>query len=76
MPKIYGSECAVQSVYDALRIVGVTSYSVKMPFGRLMEDALCMPLFDGGNIGVRRRQLQKLMTEAGYDPQSAAFRKS
>jgi alkylation response protein AidB-like acyl-CoA dehydrogenase len=76
MAKIYGSECAVQSVYDAMRVVGVTSYSVKMPFGRLMEDALCMPIFDGGNVGVRRRQLQKLMTEAGYDPQSAAFGKS
>jgi len=59
-----------------MRVVGVTSYSVKMPFGRLMEDALCMPIFNGGNVGVRRRQLQKLMTEAGYDPRSAAFGKS
>jgi nitroalkane oxidase len=73
MAKIYGSECAVQCVYDAMRVVGVTSYSVHMPFGRLMEDALCMPLFDGGNVGIRRRQLQALMTDAGYDPLAASF---
>jgi nitroalkane oxidase len=56
--------------------VGVTSYSVQMPFGRLMEDALCMPLFDGGNVGIRRRQLQALMTDAGYDPLAASFGKA
>jgi hypothetical protein len=56
------------SIYDAMRVVGVTSYSVHMTFGRLMEDALCMPLFDGGNVGIRRRQIQVLMTDAGYDP--------
>ena len=76
MAKIYGSECAVQSVYDAMRLVGISSYSLSMPFGRLMEDALCMPLFDGGNVGIRRRQLQALMTEAGYDALKAAYGKS
>jgi nitroalkane oxidase len=75
MAKIYGSECAVQSVYDAMRVVGVSAYSVKMPFGRLMQDALCMPLFDGGNVGVRRRQLQELMAASGYDPLAAAYGK-
>lgn len=75
MAKIYGSECAVQCVYDAMRVVGVNSYSVKMPFGRLIEDALCMPIFDGGNVGIRRRQLQGLMMQAGYDPLAAAYGK-
>ena len=73
MAKIYGSECAVQSVYDAMRLVGISSYSLSMPFGRLMEDALCMPLFDGGNVGIRRRQLQSLLMAGGYDPLKAAY---
>ena len=73
MAKIYGSECAVQSVYDAMRLVGISSYSLSMPFGRLMEDALCMPLFDGGNVGIRRRQLQSLLMVGDYDPLKAAY---
>ena len=37
--KISGSECAVQSVHDAMRVVGVSIYSVKMPFWGLLQDA-------------------------------------
>jgi alkylation response protein AidB-like acyl-CoA dehydrogenase len=76
MAKIYGSESAVQCVYDAMRLVGVSSYAVDMPFGRLMEDALCMPIFDGGNVGMRRRQLEKLMMDEGYTSTSAPFGKA
>ncbi len=37
-----------------------------------MQDALCFPLYDGGNLGVRRRQLQRLFQRPGYDPMAAA----
>ena len=36
------------------------SYAKDMPFSRMLEDAVCLPLFDGGNVGVRRRQLEKI----------------
>ena len=29
------------------------------PLGRLLQDALALPIFDGGNMGIRRRQLHK-----------------
>jgi hypothetical protein len=30
------------------------------------------PLFDGGNVGVRRLQLQRILSAEGYDPMAAA----
>lgn len=72
MTKVYSSELAVQVVYDAMRLVGVDSYTDLHPLAGLMQDALCFPLYDGGNMGVRRRQLHKLFRTAGYDPMAAA----
>jgi len=38
-----------------------SSYDRTVPLGGLLADALVLPLFDGGNMGVRRRQLHELM---------------
>ena len=40
-----------------MRVVGIESYDRELPLGGLLQDALVLPLFDGGNMGVRRRQL-------------------
>lgn len=34
---------------------------------------MVLPLFDGGNVGVRRRQIQKIFLDAGYEPWAATF---
>ncbi len=70
--KIYASELCVQVVYDAMRLVGVDSYTDMTPLAGLMQDALCFPLYDGGNMGVRRRQLHRKFKAPGYDPMAAA----
>lgn len=72
MAKVYCSELAVQVVYDAMRIVGVESYADELPFTRLLQDAMALPLYDGGNMGVRRRQLHNLLRDPAYDPLGAA----
>jgi hypothetical protein len=33
-----------------------------------MNDAIALPLFDGGNVGVRRRQLERIITAEDYEP--------
>lgn len=38
-----------------------------------MADALVLPIFDGGNIGVRRRQVQQVFMREDYQPWKAAF---
>jgi nitroalkane oxidase len=70
--KIYSSENAVSIVYDAMRVVGVAAYTKRARLGELLNDALAYPLFDGGNVGVRRVQLQRLLGSEGYDPLAAA----
>lgn len=72
MAKVYCSELAVQAVYDAMRLVGVDAYSDMYPLAGLMQDALAFPLYDGGNMGVRRRQLHAMFMDPSYDPMASA----
>jgi alkylation response protein AidB-like acyl-CoA dehydrogenase len=65
--KVYGSETAVRVLTDLMRVVGVESYDLALPLGRLLRDALALPLFGGGNIGVRRRQLNAILKHPEYD---------
>lgn len=44
-----------------------------MDFGTIMNDAICLPLFDGGNIGIRRRQVEAIFAAEGYDPWAATY---
>src|SRR6202040_2249963 len=69
--KIYGSEMAVQVITDLMRVVGVDSYDHEAPLGRILQDALALPIFDGGNMGVRRRQLHAMLMQPTYDPLTA-----
>lgn len=64
--KVYGSEVAVRVITDLMRVVGIESYSHALPMGALLQDAIALPLFDGGNHGVRRRQLHTLLRDEGY----------
>ncbi len=66
--KIFGSETAVRVITDLMRVVGVESYDHEIPLGRLLLDALALPIFDGGNIGVRRRQLHTMLKGPDYAP--------
>jgi nitroalkane oxidase len=66
--KVNGSETAVRVLTDLMQVVGVESYDHVLPMGRLLQDALALPLFGGGNIGVRRRQLHTILKRPEYDP--------
>jgi len=66
--KVYGSETAVRVLTDLMRVVGVESYDHALPLGRLLQDALALPVFGGGNIGVRRRQLHAILKRPEYEP--------
>ncbi|KAF4985384.1 hypothetical protein FDECE_16593 [Fusarium decemcellulare] len=71
--KIYATDCAVDCVVDAMKAVGMKSYAKDVSFPRLLNEAMCYPLFDGGNIGLRRRQMQRLMIEEDYEPWAATY---
>ncbi|WP_179721906.1 acyl-CoA dehydrogenase family protein [Petropleomorpha daqingensis] len=66
--KIFVSETAVSVITDLTRVVGVESYDLSNPLNGLLQDALALPVFGGGNLGVRRRALHALIQSAEYDP--------
>ena len=68
MTKVYCSELAVQTVYDAMRVIGVETYIKTSPLERLIRDTMVFPLYDGGNQGIRRRQLHAIIQQPDYDP--------
>jgi alkylation response protein AidB-like acyl-CoA dehydrogenase len=70
--KVYCSELSVQAVYDAMRLVGVDGYGDQTPIASIMNDVLCFPVYDGGNMGVRRRQLHQLLRRDAYDAMASA----
>lgn len=69
--KIFGSETAVRVITDLMRVVGVESYDLVDPLNGLLQDALVLPIFAGGNTGVRRRALHALFLNPEYDPLAA-----
>ncbi|KAB8301472.1 hypothetical protein EYC80_003332 [Monilinia laxa] len=71
--KIYCSEESVKAVTDAINAVGITAYSSEQPFGDLLNSAIVLPIFDGGNVGIRRRNMQELMASKSYDPWVSTF---
>lgn len=66
--KVFGSETAVRVITDLMRVVGVDSYDDLDPLGGPLQDALALPIFAGGNLGVRRRALHALLQSPDYDP--------
>jgi nitroalkane oxidase len=66
--KVFGSETAVRVLTELMRVVGIESYDHALPLGRLLQDALALPVFGGGNIGVRRRRLHAILQRPEYNP--------
>jgi nitroalkane oxidase len=74
MAKIFASETATSVVWDCMRLVGIASYIKTMtPLERIMRDTMAFSLYDGGNLGIRRRQLHDMFREPGYGPLRAAY---
>jgi len=71
--KVYCSDAAVKVVTDAINVVGVTAYDLDQPFAELLNNAMVLPIFDGGNVGIRRRALQSLMLSPTYDSWASTF---
>ncbi|KAH6645767.1 acyl-CoA dehydrogenase/oxidase [Truncatella angustata] len=71
--KVYCSDAAVKAVTDVINAVGITAYDAEQPFAELLNNAMVLPIFDGGNVGIRRRHLQEIMLSASYDPWAATY---
>jgi hypothetical protein len=50
-----------------------TAYDTAQPFAELLNTAMALPIFDGGNVAMRRRHMQEIMLSPTYDPWGATF---
>ena len=50
-----------------------TAYDTDQPFVDLLNTAMVLPIFDGGNVGIRRRHMQELMLSEGYDAWASTY---
>jgi alkylation response protein AidB-like acyl-CoA dehydrogenase len=73
LAKVFCSDNAVQCVVEGMNAVGIQAYQARSQFGVLLNDAMCLPLFDGGNVGVRRRQIEGLFKSVEYSPWASTF---
>lgn len=71
--KVYCSDAAVKACIDAINAVGVNAYDSDRPFSDLLNNATVLPIFDGGNVGIRRRNMQELMLSKDYDPWASTY---
>ena len=65
------TRCRLRIDLEPASIWGM-SHDHEAPFARLLLDALALPIFDGGNMGIRRRQLHTMFKRSDYDPLSAS----
>ncbi|MFJ6539894.1 acyl-CoA dehydrogenase family protein [Streptomyces sp. NPDC091385] len=70
--KVFGSETAVDVVHRLIQVVGVQAYDNAFPLIHHLLNAVAYPVFEGGNIGVRRRQLQSILTNGAWNPLAAS----
>lgn len=66
--KVFGSETAVDVINRLIQVIGVQAYDPRNKVLAHMLDAMVYPIFEGSNIGVRRRQLQEIMVAEGWNP--------
>ncbi|KAL9606435.1 MAG: hypothetical protein Q9179_000401 [Wetmoreana sp. 5 TL-2023] len=71
--KVYCSDMCTKAVTDAINLVGITAYDADQPFADLLNTAMVLPIFDGGNVGIRRRHMQELMLSNDYDPWASTY---
>jgi len=71
--KVYCSDAAVKAVTDAISAVGITAVDLDQPFAELLNTAMVLPIFDGGNVGIRRRAMQQLMLSPTYDAWASTY---
>ena len=69
---MFGSETAARVISDLMRLIGIDSCARTLPLGGILADALLLPVFDGGNMSVRRRQMHELIPMPDYDALAAA----
>lgn len=72
MAKVFPSELLLDAVYKCMQVVGVTSLDREQPMEKFIRDALVLPIYDGGNMGMQLRKIWGVMADEDFDPKALA----
>ena len=70
MAKVFCSETMFQSVFEAMQVMGVNALDREHPVERYLREALVLPLYDAGNIGMQMRKIWGVIADPDYDPKA------
>ena len=72
MAKVFPSELLMDAVYKCMQVVGVTSLDKEHPMEKFMRNALVLPIYDGGNMGMQRRKIWGVLADDDFNPRAFA----
>lgn len=72
MAKVFCSELLMDAVYKCMQVVGINAVNTEYPMEKFMRDAIVLPLYDGGNIGMQRRKIWGVMADPDFAPKAFA----
>lgn len=70
MSKIFCGEVMYDAVFNACRPWGINATDKRHPLEKCLREADIFPLYDAGNMGMQRRKIRGVMSDAGFDPRA------
>jgi nitroalkane oxidase len=68
MSKVYCTEACFQQVFKLMQVMGVNSLDKVHPIEKYLREAVVLPIYDAGNIGMQRRKIWGVLADAEFDP--------
>ncbi|MFO1349853.1 MAG: acyl-CoA dehydrogenase family protein [Gammaproteobacteria bacterium] len=76
MAKVFCSQQLFHIVFKALQAMGVNALDKTHPVEKHLREALVLPLYDAGNIGMQMRKIWGVMLDPDFDPRALADSKA
>lgn len=67
LAKVRATEVCRDVIYECMQVMGVNSIDESHPLNRIYQDAITLPLYDAGNVGIQRRKAWGVMGDEGFD---------
>jgi len=70
MSKVYCTETMFEAVFQCMQVMGVNALDRVHPLEKQLREAVVLPLYDAGNVGMQRRKIWGVMADADFDPRA------
>src|SRR2546430_11506195 len=66
MSKVYCTETMFEAVFQCMQVMGVNALDRVHPLEKQLREAVVLPPYDAGDVGVQRRQIWGGMADADF----------